>query len=85
VIFSYQEWGLDVFDGLPRIVTFWISLPLDQVLEFAPIMSVGSNGLNFVLFFSFDYIWRGSGVVLAIFHSSDVGRKEAWKMGWMFH
>ena len=29
MIFSYQQQGLDVVDGLPHIVTLWASLPLD--------------------------------------------------------
>jgi hypothetical protein len=44
---------LKVVDGLPRVIAFGVSLPLDKVLQplFPPLTSVAANGLDLVLFF----------------------------------
>ena len=57
-------------------VTLWVSLPLDQVLELASITSVGSNCLDFILFFAFDHVRWWPRVVLAMFHGLDIRHKE---------
>jgi len=76
VIFSYQLWGLHVVDGLPCIVALWVSLPLDQVLEFAPVMSVAPYCLDLILFFTFDHVRWWPHKVLAMFFHLDVRHKE---------
>jgi len=76
VIFSYQLWGLHVVNGLPHIVALWVSLPLDQVLEFAPVMLVAPYHLNLVLFLAFDHVRWWPHEVLAVFFHLDVGHKE---------
>jgi hypothetical protein len=76
VIFSYQQRSLDVIDGLPHIVALWVSLPLDQVLELASITSVGSNCLDFILFFTLDHVRWWPRVVLAMFHGFDIRHKK---------
>ena len=39
-------------------------------------MSMGSNSLDFVLFFAFDHVrWRLR-VILSVLHGLDIGRKE---------
>jgi hypothetical protein len=56
VILFCQPWGLDVLLRLPSVVTFRVTLPLDQVLEsfLSPMTLVASDGLDLILFFSFD-------------------------------
>jgi len=75
-IFSYQLWGLHIVDGLPCIVALWVSLPLNQVLEFAPMMSVASYHLNLILFFTFNHVRWWPHEVLAMFIHFDVRCKE---------
>ena len=42
----------------PGVVRFWIPLPFDQILEFAPsaMEAMVSNGLDFILLFSIHYL-----------------------------
>ena len=67
-----QVWGVDLVSGFPRIVTFWISLPFDKILEPSrpPMTSVVQDALHFVFFFSTDKVGWGSG--------------EVWSEGWRF-
>jgi hypothetical protein len=57
-VLSYQLWGLDVVSWLPCVVTFWIALPLDKILQLflPPLTLVASDGLNLVLFFIVDKV-----------------------------
>jgi hypothetical protein len=61
VMFPYQFGGEDLVMGFPCVVRFGVAFPLDQVLEFTPLamMSMVSNGLDFVFLFAVDYLWRG--------------------------
>ena len=53
-----QLWSEHLIGGFPGVVRFWVPLPLDQVLEFAPLAmeAMVSNGLDFILFFSIHYL-----------------------------
>ena len=68
-VLSYQLWGLDMISWLPRVVAFWIALPLDKVLQLfsPPLMSVASDGLDLVLFFIVDKVRWGSREVFSVF------------------
>jgi hypothetical protein len=68
MIFPEQLRGLDVFDGLPGVVAFGVSLPLDQVLELPPpaVAAMVSNHLDFVLFSIIDKVRWGSREVLSV-------------------
>ena len=50
--------GEHLIGEFPGVVRLGISLPLDQVLEFAPsaVEAMVSNGLDFVLLFSIHYL-----------------------------
>ena len=56
VIPFYQVLRVYIFGGLPRIVSRWVSLPFDQILQLAPtpMMSVVDDGLDLVFFLIFD-------------------------------
>ena len=58
VVLLDQLWGEHLIGELPGVVRFWIPLPLDQILEFAPLAveAMVSNGLDFVLLFSIHYL-----------------------------
>jgi hypothetical protein len=63
--------------GYPfHLIRYW---SLHQLCQWAQMASTS--------YCSSPLITSGGGleVVLAMFHGSNVGRKEAWKMGWMFH
>jgi hypothetical protein len=68
-VLSYQLWGLDVVSWFPGVITFWVALPLDKVLQLflPPLMSVASDGLNLVLFFVVDKVRWGSREVFSVF------------------
>ena len=53
-----QFWGEHLVGEFPGVVRFWVPLPFDQVLEFAPsaMEAMVSNGLDFVLLFSIHYL-----------------------------
>ncbi len=76
MIFSYQLWCLYIVDWFPGVITLQIPFPLDQVLEFVPVMLMGSNGLNFVLFFTLNHIRWWSHEVSAMFFGLDVRCKK---------
>ena len=76
MIFLYQLWGTDVIRGFPGVVAFRVPFPLDQVLEFTPLIVMGPDGLDLVLRFALDHVRRWPRVVLAVFFCFDVGRKE---------
>ena len=50
--------GEHLIGEFPGVVRFWIPLPLDQVLEFAPsaVEAMVSNGLDFILLLSIHYL-----------------------------
>jgi len=56
---------MDLISWFPGVISFWVALPFDQVLEGSrpPRMSVINDLFNFVLFFSFDKVWGRSRVV----------------------
>ena len=76
MIFSYQLWGAHIACWFPGVIAFRVPFPLDQVLEFAPLISMGPDGLNLVLRFALDHVRRWPRVVLAVFFCFDVGREE---------
>ena len=53
-----QLWGEHLIGEFPGVVRFWVSLPLNQVLEFAPsaMEAMVSNGLDFILLLSIYYL-----------------------------
>src|SRR6266851_7838474 len=69
LVFFYQLWSLYVIYWFPSVVTFWVTLPLYEVLQlsFLPMTSVASDGLNLVLFLVIDKVRWGSGVILPVF------------------
>jgi hypothetical protein len=54
--------GEDIAVVFPSVVCFGVPFPLDQVLQDlpSPKVSVVSDGLDFVLFFSVDDVWGRS-------------------------
>jgi hypothetical protein len=62
VIGFKQVWCMDLVSGLPRIVTFGVSFPFDEILESLrpPMMSVVQDTLHFVLLFSTDKVRWGT-------------------------
>ena len=67
-----QVWRVDLVSGFPRIVTFGVSFPFDEILELPrpPMTSVVQDAFYFVLFFPTDKVRWGSG--------------EVWSEGWCF-
>jgi hypothetical protein len=57
MISLFQFWGEHLFLGLPRIVSHGISLPLDEVLKFAPFPKepMSHDGLHLELLFSVNH------------------------------
>ncbi len=76
MMFLYQLWGAYIVRGFPGVITFGVPFPFDQVLEFAPLIPMGPDGLDFVLRFTLDHVRRWPRVVLTVFFCFDVGRKE---------
>ncbi len=76
MIFSYQLWCLHIVNWFPGVVTLWVSFPLDQVLEFTPLISMGMNSLDFVFFFTLNHVRWWPCEVLAVFFCFDIGCKE---------
>ena len=58
VMLSDQFRGEHLVGEFPGVVRFWIPLPFDQILEFAPstMEAMVSNGLDFILLFSIHYL-----------------------------
>ena len=56
---------VNLVSGLPRIVTFGVSFPFDEILELSrpPMMSVVEDTFHFVFFFSADKVRWGPGEV----------------------
>jgi hypothetical protein len=59
---------------LPYVVTFRISLPLDQVLQlsFPSMMLVAPDGLDFILFFASHEVRGWPQVVCAVFNCFNI-------------
>jgi hypothetical protein len=68
MIFLEYSWGLDVFNGLPGVVAFGVSFPLDQILELPSpaVMAMVSKRLDFVLLLIIDKVRWGSREVLPV-------------------
>ena len=51
---------MDLVSWFPSVIGFWVALPFDQVLEGsrASRILVINDLLDFILFFSFDKVWR---------------------------
>jgi hypothetical protein len=69
LVLFYQLWGLDMVSWFPGVITFWVALPLDKVLQLflPPLTSVASDGLDLVLFFVVDKVRWGSREVFSVF------------------
>ena len=65
MISLYEVWGVHLVSWFPSVITFRISLPLEEVLElFSPTMtSVAPYLLHLVLRFSCDKVRWWSGIV----------------------
>ncbi len=69
-------WRLHIVLWFPGVIAFRVPFPLDQVLEFTSLITIGSNGLDFVLRFTFDHVRWWPHEVLAVFFCFNVRRKE---------
>ena len=76
MIFLYQLWGAYIVRGFPGVIALRVPFPLDQVLEFAPLITMGPDSLDLVLCFALDHVRRWPHVILAVFFCFDVRRKE---------
>jgi len=58
-------WSVNLVSWFPGVVCFWVSFPLDKILECSSLtgMSVIDHLLHFVFFFTFDKVRRWPGVV----------------------
>ena len=36
MILLHQQWGLEVADQFPGVIAFWVSFPLNEVLQLTP-------------------------------------------------
>ena len=56
-----ELWSVDLISWFPSIVCFWISYPLDEILEgSSPAGALMINDpFDFIFFFSFDKVRRG--------------------------
>jgi hypothetical protein len=65
-------WGVNLRRWFPSVVTLWISLPFDEILEGSgsSMTSVADDALDFKLFFSINQIRRWA--------------REVWSVGGRF-
>jgi len=65
VIALHQLIGMQVFDWFPRVVTVWVPLPFDQILELmvSTVISMIDDGLDLELRIFIHQIRRGTGVI----------------------
>jgi hypothetical protein len=65
-------WGVNLRDWFPGVVTFWVSLPFDEILQSSrpPMASVADDALNFKLLFTINQIRRWA--------------REVWSVGGRF-
>jgi len=63
-----QDFCMQIFHRFPRVITVWVSFPLDQVLELTllPKEAVIYNGLNLVFRVFIDEIWGWSRIIGAM-------------------
>ncbi len=61
-ILFYSQRHLYVVSWLPSVVTFWVALSLDKVLQLflPPMMLVAPDGLDFILFSIINMVRWGS-------------------------
>ncbi len=76
MVLSYQLCCLHIVLWFPGVVTFRVPFPLDQVLEFMSLITMGPDGLDFILHFTFDHVRWWPREVLAVFFCFDIGREE---------
>ena len=76
MILSYQLWGAHVVGWFLGVVALGVPLPLDQVLEFTPLIAMGPDGFDFVLCFTLDHVRRWPHKVLTVFFCFDIRREE---------
>jgi hypothetical protein len=60
VIGLEEIWGMNLCDWFPGVVAFWVSFPLDEVLQGSrsSVASVADDALDFKLFFAINQIRR---------------------------
>ena len=65
VIGFNDSWSVNLVSGFPGVVRFWVSLPLDEVLESSSPASMPmiDHSLHFVFFFTFDKVRGRPGIV----------------------
>jgi hypothetical protein len=75
-LFQFQ--GEHLFLRLPRIVSRGISLPLDEVLEFAPFSkeAMSHDSLHFELLFSVDHFGRWAAIIGAVLFCFVIGGEK---------
>ena len=58
MIFSHESWSVYLSCWLPRVVSIWVALPVDEILEGAclSVESVINNTLYLVFCFSSDKV-----------------------------
>ena len=79
VMLLNQLWGEHLIGGFPGVVRFWVPLPFDQILEFAPsaMEAMVSNGLDFILLFPIHYLRGRFRKVCSMFFCFAIRRQQA--------
>ena len=83
---KFDEHGhMGLISIFPGIVTFWVSLPFDQILQglAPPPGPVGMYLLHFIFLFSFNQIWGRSGEVWSMCLCFGVGCDQTSVEDWM--
>jgi hypothetical protein len=78
VVFANQFWGEHLFHWFPRIVRFWVSLPLYEVLKSPrpPVVSVIHNGFYFEFLFASYQVRRWSRVTRSVLIGLAIGSQQ---------
>jgi len=75
VVLLSQQRSLDVADRFPGVVALWVPFPLNEVLYLTLLTSMGSDGLNFVLFLTLYQVQGWPRVILTVFFCLDIWGK----------
>jgi hypothetical protein len=75
----YQFWGEHLVLGFPSVIGLGVALPFDQVLQLAPssVITVVSNGLDFVFLLVVDYFGGGFCKVGPVFFRLAIRSQQA--------
>ena len=74
---KFDELGrMDLIGIFPSVVAFGVVFPFDEVLEgsSSAVTSVALDLIHFILLFSINQVWRGSGEVWAMRGGFAIGR-----------